>query len=327
MKFARCRLDMAVALLVAIVAFDIHAQTFPSKPLRMVVPFPPGGPGEVIARPVAEGLQAVIGQPVVLDFRVGAGAIPAMQSLTSSPADGYTLLVGSNVLALSPWLFKNLPYDPRKDLRGVVNLASSPYLVLVSASFAGTGVSDLINAAKAAPGKLNFATSGAGTQSQIAAELFSDLAGIKMTHVPYKGAGPAILAVRSGEVSVFFDNVFSSQGHVRGGKLKALGVTSMARVEQFPDLRTVDEQGVKGYQNSAWFGLVVARGVPDAIVARLNDAANKALQTPAVRERYGKLGVNIAGGSAPEFQRHFDTEIETTGRIIKAAGITIESGG
>ena len=299
-------------------------QEFPSKPMRMVVPFPPGGPGEVIARPVAEGLQAVTGQPVVLDFRAGAGAVAAMQALNSSPADGYTLFVGSNVLALSPWLFKNLPYDPRKDLRAVVSLASSPYLVLVSASFPGSGVADLINAARAAPGKLNFATSGAGTQSQIATELFNDMAGIKMTHVPYKGAGPAILAAMSGEVAVFFDNVFSSQGHVRGGKLKALGVTSLTRVEQLPEVRTVDEQGVKGFQNSAWFGLVVARGVPDAIVTRLNEVANKALQTPQVRERYAKLGVSVSGGSAQELQRHFDAEIETTGRVIRSAGISIE---
>ncbi len=314
---------LAAALVGTLAAINVRAQSFPTKPLRMVVPFPPGGPGEVIARPVAEGLQAVVGQPVVLDFKPGAGAIPGMQSLMSSPADGYTLFVGSNVLVLSKWLFKDLPYDPQRDLRGIVGLASSPYLVLVSASFPGSTIADLIKAAKAAPGKLNFASSGPGTQSHISAELFNEMAGIKMTHVPYKGAGPAFPALMAGDVTVFFDNVFSSVGQVKGGRIKPLGVSSLARVAQYPSLPTVDEQGVKGYETSSWFGIVAAKNVPDAIVARLNDAFNTALQTPEVRDRYGKLGVMPTGGSAQAFQKQMDSELESTGRVVRSVGITV----
>ncbi|MSQ51104.1 MAG: tripartite tricarboxylate transporter substrate binding protein [Betaproteobacteria bacterium] len=323
MKHAGNRIEITAAILASIVAFNIHAQSFPSKPLRLIVPFPPGGPGEVIARPVAEGLQPLVGQPVVLDFKPGAGAILGMQSLMASPADGYTLFVGSNVLVLSKWLFKDLPYDPQRDLRGIVSLASSPYLVLVSSSFSGSTIGDLVNAAKAAPGKLNFASSGPGTQSHISAELFNDLAGIKMTHVPYKGAGPAFPALMAGDVTVFFDNVFSSVGQVKGGRIKPLGVSSLARVAQYPSLPTVDEQGVKGYDTSSWFGIVAAKAVPDAIVARLNDALNKALQSPEVRERYGKLGVMTTGGGAQEFQKMMDGELEKTGRVVRSVGITV----
>lgn len=314
---------LACMLCGTIATFNLYAQEFPSKPIRVLVPFPPGGPGEVIARPAAEGLQAVLGQPVVVDFRPGAGAIPAVQALMSAPADGYTLLVGSNVLVLAKWLFKNLPYDPQRDLRAVIGLASSPYLVLVPASFPGSTIAELINAAKAQPGKLNFASAGAGTQSHIAAELLNDMAGIKITHVPYKGAGGAFPALMASEVTVFFDNVFSSAGHVKGGRIKAIGVTSLARIEQYPGLPTVDEQGLKGFESSAWFGIVVAKRVPDAIVVRLNEAFNKALQSATVRERYATLGVAQTGGTAQMFQMRIDRELEVTGNVIRSAGITI----
>ncbi len=314
---------LAAGLCSAASAFTIQAQEYPTKPIRMLVPFPPGGPGEVIARPAAEGLQAAIGQPVIVDFRAGAGAIPAAQALLSAPADGYTLLVGSSVLVLAKTLFKNLPYDLQRDLRTVVGLASSPYLVLVPASFPGSTLADLVKAAKDQPGKLNYASSGAGTQSHIAAELLNDRASIKLTHIPYKGAGGAYPALMAGEVTVFFDNVFSSTGHVKGGRIKPVGVTSLTRVEQYPALPTIDEQGLKGFETSAWFGILVAKGVPDVIVARLNDAFNKALQSAAVRERYATMGIAITGGTAEAFQAHIDRDLTATGNIVRSAGITI----
>jgi tripartite-type tricarboxylate transporter receptor subunit TctC len=301
--------------------FAAHAQ---DKPIRIIAPFPPGGPADVIARPLAEGMQQVMGQPVIVDFRPSAGAIVGVQSLTSSPADGQTLLVGSNVLVLSKWLFKKLPYDPQRDLRGVVSLANSPYLVLVPSSFPGSTVGDLLRAAKAQPGKLNYASSGPGTLAHVTAERFRRQAGVDMTHVPYKGAGPAIIAVTTGEVALFFDNVFSSQAHVKSGKLKALGVTSLARVPQFPDLPTVDEQGVKGYESAAWFGIVTQKGVPDAVVSRLNEAINRALQTPTVRDRYAALGVQQTGGSVQAFQKLIDDDVETVGKVIAAMGLTLD---
>jgi tripartite-type tricarboxylate transporter receptor subunit TctC len=310
-------------LFIAAIAFA-HAQDFPSKPIRLITPFPPGGPAEVIARPLAEGMHSVLGQPVIVDFQPGAGAILGVRSLLSAPADGHTLLVGSNVLVLSKWLYKKLPYDPQRDLRGVIGLANSPYLVLVPASFPGSTVGDLVRAAKAEPGKLNFASSGPGTLAHVTAERFKRMAGIDMTHVPYKGAGPALLALTTGEVTLFFDNVFSSQGHVKGGRLKALGVTSLARVEQFPQLATVDEQGVKGYESAAWFGIVAHKALPDPLVSRLNEAINKALQTPPVRERYAALGVTQTGGTPQAFQQMIDNDLETVGQVIAAMGLSLD---
>jgi len=315
---------VAGLLVTVAVALSAHAQGFPNKPMRLIAPFPPGGPADVIARPLAEGLQTVLGQPVVVDFRPGAGAIAGMQSLLSAPADGHTLLVGSNVLVLSKWLYKKLPYDPLRDLRGVISLVTSPYLVLVPSSFPGATINDLIRMAKAEPGKLNFASSGPGTMAHIAAVLFNDTAGIRMTHVPYKGAGPALPALIAGEVHVFFDNVFSAQSFVKGGRLRALGVTSLARVEQFPSLPTVDEQGLKGFEVKAWFGIVAPKGVPDPVVARLNEALNKVMQMPVVRERYASIGASPIGGTSRAFQKLIEDELETVGKVIRSAGISLD---
>jgi tripartite-type tricarboxylate transporter receptor subunit TctC len=311
-------------LATAAIALGAHAQQFPVKPLRMIVPFPPGGPGEVVARPLAEGMQGPLGQPVVVDFRPGAGATIGVQSLLATPPDGYTIFMGSNVISLSMSLYKKLPYDTLRDLRGVAGVAINPYLVLVPASFPAADVNDLIRMAKAEPNKLNFASSGPGTMAHVAALLFNDAAGIKMTHVPYKGAGPAIPALIAGEVHVYFDNVFSSQSFVKSGRLKALGVTSRARVAQFPDLPTLDEQGLKNFEVQAWFGVVTHKAVPDAIVARLNDAVNKSMQTPSVRDRYASIGVIPVGGTAQSFQKLIEDDIEAVRKVIREAGISLD---
>jgi len=324
MKDRTLHLALAGLMLVAAVAFSADAQQFPTKPLRMIVPFPPGGPGDVVSRPLAEGMQAFLGQPVVVDFRPGAGAIVGVQSLLSTPADGYTIFMGSNVISLSMTLYKKLPYDTLRDLRGVAAVAINPYLLLVPANFPAANMNDLIRMAKAEPNKLNFASSGPGTMAHVAALLFNDAAGIQMTHVPYKGAGPAIPALIAGEVQVYFDNVFSSQSFVKSGRLKALGVTSRTRVEPFPDLPTLDEQGLKNFEVLAWFGVVTQKAVPDAIVARLNDAVTKAMQTPSVRERYASIGVTPVGGTAQSFQNLIEHDIEAAGKVIRSAGISLD---
>lgn len=311
-------------LITASIAFGAQAQQYPVKPLRMIVPFPPGGPGDVVARPLAEGMQAVLGQPVVVDFRPGAGAIVGVRSLLSAPSDGYTMFMGSNVISLSMALYRKLPYDTLRDLRGVASVAISPYLLLVPSGFPAATVNDLIRMAKAEPDKLNFASSGPGTMAHVAALLFNDAAGIRMTHVPYKGAGPAIPALIAGEVQVFLDNVFSSQSFVKGGRLKALGVTSRARVEQFPDLPTLDEQGLKDFEVLAWFGVVTHKAVPDAIVALLNEAVNKAMQTPSVRDRYASIGVTPVGGTSQSFQKFIEHDIEAMVRVVRSAGISLD---
>lgn len=304
--------------------FNASAQDFPNKPIRMLVPFAPGGPADVIARPLADGLQSALGQPIIVDYKPGAGAITAVQSMLSAPADGYTILVGSNVLALAMSLYKKAPYDVSRDLRGVVSVTMSPYVVLVPAAFPASNIGELIAAAKAAPGKLNFATSGPGTLSHVAAELFNQSAGIKLAHIPYKGAGPATTALLGGEVQVFFDAVFSAQAQIKSGRIKALAVTSLQRVDSMPTVRTADEQGLKGFQVASWFGIVAAKGVPDAIIERLNAGLNKALQSQQVKERFATIGAAPAGGTAAGFQKQIEDEVGVWGRVIQASGITLD---
>ena len=273
-----------------VTATGAWAQSFPSKPLRLLVPFPPGGPADISARAIADPLGAAIGQPVVVENKPGAGAVPAVQALLAAPADGHTLMLSSNVLSTGKWLYKSVTFDPMKDVRAVVGVSKSPHLVVVAPSFAGSGIQDLIRAAKENPTKLNYASAGAGTMPHLGVELFMQVTGANMTHIPYKGTGTVLPAVMGGQVDVYFDILFSSTTLVKGGKLKALGVTTLQRVDTFPDVPTLDEQGVKGYELYSWFGIVAASATPDSVIRQLNEAANKALQQPAVRERLSSLG-------------------------------------
>lgn len=298
------------------------AQAFPAKPLRLIVAFPPGGPADISARAIADPLGALVGQPVIVENKPGAGAVPAVQALLGAPADGHTLMLSSNVLSTGKWLYKSVTFDPLKDVRAVIGVSKSPHLVVVSPSFAGSGIQDLIRVAKEHPGKLNYASAGAGTMPHLGVELFKQITGTSMTHVPYKGTGAVLPAVMGGQVDVYFDIMFSSTTLVKGGKLKALGVTALRRVDTFPDLPTLDEQGVRGYELYSWFGIVAPAATPDSVVRQLNEAANKALQNPAVRERLSSLGATPIGGPAQVYQKMVDDDYEIWGRTIRAAGIT-----
>lgn len=303
------------------IATGALAQGFPSKPMRLIVPFPPGGPADISARSIGEPLGGVLGQPVVIENRPGVGAVPAMQALLAAPADGHTMLLASNVISTGIWLYKSVSFDPVKDLRGVILVSRSPHLVVVQPGFSGNGIQDLIRAAKSNPGKLNYASAGAGTMPHLGAELFKQVTGTQMTHVPYKGSGVALPAVMGGQVDVYFDIMFSAATLVQGGKLKALGVTSLSRSETFPGVPTLDEQGVKGYELYSTFGIAMHADTPDPIVAQLNEAINKVLQMPAVRERLTTLGATPAGGSAQMFHKIIRDDYEIWGRVIHQAGI------
>lgn len=298
------------------------AQAFPSKTVKLLVGFPPGGPADITARAVADQAGTLLGQAIVVENRPGAASVPAVQALLSAPADGHTLLLASNVISTGKWLYKAVTFDPVKDLRAVIVLSKSPHLVVVAPSFAGKGINDLIRAAKENPGKINYASAGAGTMPHLGAELFKQLTGTQMTHVPYKGSGAALPAVMGGQVDVYFDIMFSATTLVKGGKLKALGVTSPQRVDTFPEVATLDEQGVKGYELYSWFGVMARAGTPDPVVAQLNEAFNKALATPAVRDRLAVLGATPGGGTAQDYQRTVERDVETWGRVIRDAGIT-----
>ena len=299
----------------------VCAQSFPSKPVRLIVPFAPGGPSDTSARAIAEGFQKIAGQPLLVEHRPGAGAIVGTQALLQASADGYTLMMASNVVSTSKWLYEKLPFDTLKDLRAVVGISKTPSFLLVAPSFPANNVSDFIRVAKAQPGKLNYGTSGSGTISHLGTELFMQRTGTNMVHVPYKGSGPVMTALISGEVQVRLDTVLTSQAQVRAGSVKALGVTALARLEQFPDIPTFDEQGLKGFDVSSWFGIVVHAGAPNDIVLRLNEAINRVLETPAVRERLSSIAAFPIGGPAQVFQNIINAEYEVWGKVISAAGI------
>ena len=298
-----------------------HTQTFPSKPIRLIVSFPPGGPADISARAISDGLGVLLGQPVVVENRPGAGAVAATQALLSAPADGHTLMLASNVISTGKFLYKSVTFDPLKDVRAVIGVSRSPHLVVVSPNFRGNGIDDLIRLAREQPGKLNCATAGAGTMPHLGVELFQQITGTQMTLIPYKGSGAALPAVMGGQVDVYFDIMFSAATLVKAGKLKALGVTGLQRADTFPEVPTLDEQGVKGFELYSTFGVVAHAGTPDAIVARLNEAINKVLAMPAVRGRLAALGASPIGGTPQVFQKMIDDDYYNWGKVIRAAGI------
>ncbi len=300
------------------------AQDFPSRQLTLVVPFPPGGPSDLSARAIAEGMSKSLGQTVVVENRPGAGAIVGAQAVLGQPADGYTMMMASNVVSTGKWLYSRLPYEPLKDFRAVAGIFKSPHIVVVPPSFEGSGIQDLIRQAKAKPGGMNYASSGGGTMPHLGTELFKQVTGTEMTGIPYKGSGPALVAVMAGEVPVYFDILFSAQSLVKGGKLKPLGVTSLERMPQFPDVPTLDEQGIKGFELYSWFGIVVPSGVPDAVVDRLNRAVNDAMKTPAFRKQIETLAALPIGGPPQAFQIMIVNDYNMWGRTIRKAGIRLD---
>ena len=317
---------MRTLLLALVLAFGAAApaaaQTFPSKSLRLIVGFPPGGPADISARAIADPLGAALGQPVTVENRPGAASVVAVQALLAAPPDGHTLMLSSNVISTGKWLYKAVTFDPLKDLRAIIGVSKSPHLVVVSPGFAGSGIQDLVRAAKAQPGKLNYASAGAGTMPHLGAELFKQVTGTNMAHVPYKGTGAVLPAVMGGQVDVYFDILFSSTTLVKAGKLKALGVTALQRVDTFPEVPTLDEQGVKGYELYSWFGIVAHGATPDPVVQQLNAAIDKVLREPTARDRLSALGATPMGGSAQSYQTLIANDYEIWGRTIRSAGIT-----
>lgn len=314
---------LVLALMLAhVTAADAH--DFPSKPIRLIVPFAPGGPSDISARVIAEELRKEFGQPVIVENKPGAGAIVATQALLRAPADGYTLMMASNSLATSKWLYKHLPYDPLSDLQPIIGVTRSPLLVLVPPVFPGDRIHDLIRAVATRPGKVAYASAGAGTLPHLAGELLKQRFSLDMTHVPYRGSGPALIDLMAGQVQVYLDIVLSAQSHVTGGSVKALGVTTKTRLEEFPDIPTLDEQGVKDCELTSWFGIVTRAGVPDAVVAQLNAVIDKVLQTTSVRARFSSMGAVPIGGQPDAFKNMIQGEYRMWGPVISAAGISLD---
>lgn len=301
------------------------ADSFPDRPLRLIVPFPPGGGNDTLARIVGQRLSAVIGQQIVVDNRGGAGGVIGATLAASAAPDGYTLFLGSlGNLAHNPALKPNLSYNPIRDFAPISLLATSSFILAVHPAVAAKSVRDLIALAKASPGKLNYASAGAGSSLHMTAELFKYATGTDMLHVPYKGAGPAITDLIAGRVQLIFSTMPPALPHVKSGKLRALGVTSAKRAAAAPDVPTVAESGVAGFDVSNWQGILAPAKVPDATVRRLNRDVLAALELPGMPEALGAQGLESAGSTPGQFGTLIKSEIEKYTQVVKAADIKID---
>jgi len=325
----RTTLPVLLALVAAGMASGALAQTkgkepaYPTKPIRFVVPFPAGGTPDIQARMLSEQLAQRLGQPVVIDNRGGAGGILGMEIAARAPADGYTVITATvGAWAVTPHLYK-LQYHVLKDFAPVIQVATSPGVVVVHPSVPVKSVKDLLAMAREKPGAINYSSGGAGGFSHISAELFKYLAKVSMTDIQYKGAAPAMAALIGGHTQVMFNTALTTLPHVKAGKLRALAATSAKRMEAMPELPTVAESGVPGYENSSWTGIGAPAGTPQAIIGRLNREFGAILALPDIRQKHAAAGAAIAAGTPREFQGHLQAEYAKFGKLIKEAGIKV----
>ena len=297
------------------------AQPFPSKPMRIVVPFPPGGGTDVVARAVAPHMSELLGQPIVIENRAGAGGNIGTDYVAKSPADGYTLLVASAATAINTTLVRNVGWDLAKDFAPVVQLVLNQSLLVAHPSVPASSVKELIALAKAKPGQVTYASYGNGSSAHLIGELFKMMAGIDLLHVPYKGAAPAVNDLLGGQVNVMFSDVAAVLPHVKSGRLKALGIGSTRRFDGLPDVPTISEAGVPGFEGGGFLGLVAPAGTPAAAVSALNSAAVKTLAVPEVRARLVALATVPIGGSPDQFGEFMKGEIDKWAKVISKGNI------
>ena len=301
------------------------AQAYPTKPIRIIVPFPPGGATDILARAVGLELTKALGQPVPIENHGGAGGNIGADMVAKSAPDGYTLVmatVGTHAINMS--LYSKMPYDTVKDFAPVTLVASVPNVLVVHPSVPVKTVTDLIELAKAKPGQINFASSGNGTSIHLSGELFKTMAGVSMVHVPYKGSAPAVADLLGGQVQLMFDNMPSSLPHIKAGKLRAIAVTSAKRSPALPDLPTIAEAGLPGYEASSWFGVLAPAGTPREIITRLNQTIVASLRTPAMNERLSSQGAEPVGNTPEQFASFIQAEIAKWAKVIKASGAKLD---
>ena len=313
-----------VALFAATATAAAHAQSWPEKPLRFIVPFPPGGSTDVVARALAEKLRDRLGQPVVVENRAGAGGTIGSDIAAKAAPDGYTLLIGtSSTHAIAPGVFSNPPYDPVRDFAPVTLVGAATVMVVTHPSVPAKSVADLIALAKADPKRLTFASSGTGGVSHLIGEYFKSRAGIEMLHVPYKGDTPMITDLIGGQVSLAFGTAVAFLPHVQKGALKALAVTSAKPSPIAPDLPTVADSGLPGFEALQWFGILMPAKTPPAIVERMNRELAAILAMPDVRERFTSMGIEVSGGSPASFADFMASEAQKWQKIAKDAGVKV----
>lgn len=313
------------ALTAATLCSGALAQAWPAKPIRLVVPFPPGGGTDIIARETAQKVAANTGWTFVIDNKPGAGGNLGVDAAAKSPADGYTIVLGqTSNLAINPTLYAKMPYDPQKDLAPILVVANAPLVMVTGMGTPYKTLADAANAAKAKPGALNFASPGNGTVAHLTSELFQKAAGIKTQHVPYKGAAQALTDVISGNVDLYMSSVPTLLGQIKQGKLRPLAVTSAKRVDDLPNVPTINESGYKGFDAVTWFGLLAPAGTPADIVGRVQQETAKALALPAIKERLQSQGAMPSGNTPAEFAKLIDAETRKWAQVVKASGAKID---
>jgi tripartite-type tricarboxylate transporter receptor subunit TctC len=318
------RLAMVFALALAWLQ-PAHAQSYPDKPIRIVIPFPAGGGPDLVARLIAPKLTEALGQPIVFDYRVGANGTIGNEFVARSAPDGYTLLMGAaGALTVAPHVYAKVQFDTFKDFEPIALVGTSPYIVALHPSVPASSVAELTAYAKANPGKLNYGSSGTGGLPHLAGELYERLAGVDLVHVPYKGIAPAITDLVGGQVQLLFGDVGLVLPHVKAGNLKAIAVTSKQRATPLPDVPTMIEAGVPGYQMGTWWGLLAPAGTPRPIVARLNAEVRKALSLPEIQSAFKARSLEYELTTPEQFAARIRDEYDTWGKIVKEANIKAE---
>jgi tripartite-type tricarboxylate transporter receptor subunit TctC len=319
--WALCAGGLALSLAVCTTTY---AQAFPSKAVRMIVPFPPGGGTDYSARLIGQKLSELWGQPVVIENRPGASTIIGSELVVKSPPDGYTLLMGSVNHTINPSLIAKLPYDTIKDFAPITVCVTAAYVLVVHPSLPVRSVKELIALAKTRPGEINYSSSGSSGPQHLAGELFKMMAKVDITHVPYKGGGPAVVALVGGHVQLQFSTPVSALPHVKTGKLRPLAVTGLKRSEAVPQLPTISEAALPGYEAVTWWGLLAPARVPREIVNKVHGDVVKVLQVPDTREKLAREGVSPAGTTPEQFAAMIEKEIVTLGKVVKAANVRLD---
>ena len=320
-------ISIAVFLGAAILAAQFAAaqtETYPGRPVRLIVAFPPGGSVDVVARQVAPRLSESLGQPVVVDNRSGASGNIGTELAARAKPDGYTLLIHTIPFVANVHLYKEMPYDPLKDFVPIALLSSSPSVLLVHPSVPARSVGELLQLAKSKPGALNYSAAGAGTNPHIAGELFNMLGNVDIVAVQYKGGGSALVAALGGEIGITFPNISEAVPHVNSGRMRALGVTGTKRSAALPEVPTVAESGVPGYEFVTWHGMLAPRGTPGEIVALLNGKLRTILRSPELSARFAQMGLDVIASSPGEFLVHLKSELEKWGKLIGERRIRAE---
>jgi len=319
------RMLLCAAAVLGLSASLAHAQNFPNRPITLVIPFAPGGSTSIVGRGVADKMGELLGEKVVVDNRPGAGGTVGTKAVAKSDPDGYTLLLGyTGTLAIGPSLYKNVGYDPRKDFAPIGLIGNAPNSLVVNPSFSAKTVAELIAYAKANPGKVNFGSAGAGTASHITGEYFARAAGITLVHIPYKGTGPALTDLLGGHIPMAFAPVPASHANVAAGKLRALAVTSTTRSGLMPEVPTIAESGLAGFDASLYYGLAAPAGTPRPIIDKLNKALRDALASDEVKRQLGNDGTEITPGTPEDYAAYIDKDEKKWAGLVKQSGVEQE---